>query len=76
MSKLKNKNIIYSVVRDDYGWDNSGDKALVNTAIIAHSRTFDAAQELLDESSQQLIDKGFPVDAFVWRIVGNIYYDK
>ena len=72
---MKNKQIIYSVVRDSIDWNNYGERALQFSAITAHSKTHEKAEELLEEYKQQMKDKGFPDDGFEWRIVGNIFYD-
>lgn len=68
MSTIKNKAIIYAVVREAF---MSG-----NPVICCFTKTYDGAIRLADEYAQEFVDK-FGVDTGIsFNVHGNVFYDE
>ena len=66
MSNVKNKDILYLVVRSDEKDDDR--------VVCAITRTEERAHELCGESAQRMIDAG--ITAYQFNVQGQIYYDE
>lgn len=74
MSTLKNKGIIYAVVRKDYS-DDEGFSFNKDT-ICCFTKTYERSTELAQQYEQEFLDRGIPNSSFDFYVVGNVFYDE
>lgn len=72
MSNIKNKDMLFAVVRRDI----TGMGEVHHEAICCFTRTPERAQELADSYTQEWIDRNIQPKYFDFYVVGNVFYDE
>ena len=68
MSKIKNKDTLYAVLRHDEPLDHD--------VVCAFAKTLEGAEQLCDEYEQNFEDSGGNKEESYYYVVGNTFYDK
>lgn len=73
MSNIKNKDVIYAVMRRDS--DTRDFPSIDQDVVCCFAKTLLGAEELCGEHQQQWEDSGGQDDSYYY-VVGNIFYDR